>query len=82
MANNKALDDLQLEALDAYDNGEFAYLKEHTSKDAIGYSLENGDTLLTFILKELSDAKGDRQEAIRMMYRAGNQLHSLAAHFE
>jgi hypothetical protein len=83
MPKDKPLDALQLKALDKYDGGEFAHLKDETEEGAITRSMNDcGDTLLTFVLKELSDAGGNINEAIRMMYSAANQLQALAFHFE
>lgn len=69
-------DSLQTEILNQYEGGEFLHLQDDSQLDGCG------DGLLAFVLREVADAQGDRDEAIRMLESARRQLDGVIASLE
>jgi hypothetical protein len=72
----KAFDSLQQEAVQAYCAGNFAHLTDDSDIHDVG------DTLFTFVISEIGDASGDRDEAVRMMRNASRELEEVADYLE
>lgn len=66
------LDELQLEAAQAYCSGDFAHVTEKSAVSTIG------DTLFQFAISEIGEADGHRDEAVRMMRQGADELNDLA----
>lgn len=74
-AAERPFDALQLEAAKVYCSGEYAHLTSF--KDFGG-----GDSLFVFVINEISDADGEREEAARMIRRAAEELNEVAVQLE
>lgn len=66
------LDELQLEAAQAYCSGDFSHVTEKSAVATIG------DTLFQFAISEIGEAGGERDEAVRMMRQGAGELNDLA----
>ena len=67
-ADDQEFNDMQLEVIQNYVDGEFSHIKTESALDGCG------DTLLAFMVREVGDAGDDRDEAIRMLESARKQL--------
>jgi len=66
------LDPLQQDVAECYGQGEFSYMTTVLEATAVE------DSLFVFIIKEIQDAKGNREEAARMLDKAVYQLNDVA----
>lgn len=71
-AENIPLDSLQLEAAQAYCEGDFLDVKSKADVAA------KGDMLFHFLMDEIGDIQGNREEAVNLMRQASEELDSLA----
>lgn len=67
----KAFDPIQQEIVEKYCNGDMMHV---TSVPAAQHC---GDGLFTFLINEAAEAKGDKQEFLRMLSSAQDQLDDL-----
>jgi hypothetical protein len=72
----RPFDQLQREAAQAYASGDFAYMNDDSE------IADCGDTLFSFVIREVGDASGEREEAVRMMRTAARELEEVADHLE
>ena len=70
--NSDEFDSLQAFAALNYAGGDFDHISTVSAADNCG------DTLFTFVIRELADARGDFQEASRMISNAACELQELS----
>lgn len=70
MPQPQAFDNLQVEAAQAYCSGDYNYMRHESELDV-------GDSLFTFIIREISDARNDRDEAVSMLRNAVDQVEDV-----
>lgn len=71
-AENKPLDALQLEVAQAYCAGDFSHVT-----DTAGVRTQ-GDMLFHFVMDEVGDTQGNREDSVRLLRQASIELEDLA----
>lgn len=80
--NDLNLNPCQIQALQRYRDGAFAHLSTHKADTAMELARKNpdGDNLISFILNELEDLKGDPKVAVERLMNAVQHLDEVAIH--